>query len=322
VTKKIPSLDGLRAISIAFVIVGHMAECGLAPKFFELYASFGVHVFFVISGYLITTLLLKERTETGGIDLKSFYLRRALRIFPAAYFFMFVMFLIFRLSARDVLTAVTYLSNYNASRDWVVGHLWSLAVEEQFYLLWPIAMVLFFARRRGILIGTILAVPVANVLLHFAHLSAYVGTAFPSVADSLALGCLAAVVSPNLKSSSFALAAPIALILQALPGSAAVRVLIFWPLIHIFIAVFVLHAVQRSYAYLNIKPLAWIGVLSYSLYLWQQPLLNPSGASWLKVSMILPIAMASYYMVEKPFLKLKNKLARSTQSQLSLQGGV
>src|SRR5438270_9465936 len=217
-TRRIPSLDGLRAISVGFVIFGHMAECGQAPRFLERYANFGVQVFFIISGYLITTLLLKERLRKGSIDLKAFYIRRVLRIFPAAYVFIAVAVVVFRPHLRDVIIALTYVSNFNATRPWELGHLWSLAVEEQFYLLWPATMVLFFARSRLILISVVAVVPLANIALHFAHLSSLIGTAFPSVADSLALGCLAAFFpTVNLKNKIFAWSGPLTLLIQSIP---------------------------------------------------------------------------------------------------------
>lgn len=309
---RIPSLDGLRAISIVFVIFGHMAECGLAPRFLERYASFGVHVFFVISGFLITTLLLREKQKHGALDPKAFYIRRALRILPAAYFFMAVIIMVYHISARHSLLAFTYFSNYDLGRPWAIGHLWSLGVEEQFYLLWPMVLILFYARSRAILAGTIIAAPLANIALHFAHLSSVIGTAFPSVADSLALGCLGAMLGTRrFRHSAFSFAAPLALLLQGLAAPAAVNVVILWPIIHVLMAFFVLHAVERRYALLNLKPLAWLGVMSYSLYLWQQPLLNPDHASFTKVILILPCAMMSYYCVELPFLRLKSRFATS-----------
>jgi peptidoglycan/LPS O-acetylase OafA/YrhL len=99
---RIPSLDGLRALSISFVLLGHLA---FTPGFpitrswwTDAYAHYGVRIFFVISGYLITTLLVREREKTGAIDLKQFYIRRAYRILPAAYFYLIVVTLVFHAS--------------------------------------------------------------------------------------------------------------------------------------------------------------------------------------------------------------------------------
>jgi len=85
--KRIPSLDGLRAISISLVVIGHLAYSGHGPRVLAQYANLGVRIFFVISGYLITSLLLEEHARTGTISLRDFYIRRAYRIFPAALCF-------------------------------------------------------------------------------------------------------------------------------------------------------------------------------------------------------------------------------------------
>ena len=95
--KRIPSLDGLRAISIVLVVLGHMAKSGHAPRiFWSSFANTGVCIFFVISGFLISTILVQEHNQTSTISLRQFYVRRAYRIFPAAFFFMAVAFVIGR----------------------------------------------------------------------------------------------------------------------------------------------------------------------------------------------------------------------------------
>lgn len=310
--KRLPSLDGLRAISISLVILGHMGTCGLAPAFFERYANFGVQIFFVLSGYLITKLLLTERERSGRIDLGAFYYRRVLRIFPPAYVFMLTMLLVNRPAIWSALPALTYTANYAPGAPWYLGHLWSLSVEEQFYLLWPLCLVLFFASRRAILVGAILCAPLTNVLLHFTHLQPYMGMAFPSVTDSLALGCLSAILAPDFSHKLFFCAGPLAVALQTIPSngpaSAAFHVLLIYPLVHVLIAVFLVHSVQREYVLLNFQPLVWIGTISYSLYLWQQAFLNPTrhpGA--LAPAGALVCAVMSYYFVEQPFLRLRDR---------------
>src|SRR5215831_9782405 len=146
---RIPSLDGLRAISILLVVAGHSFDEGRSPLLFELFGhlgNYGVRIFFIISGFLITTLLLKEYTKTETISLRSFYLRRALRIFPAFYVYVAVICIlavlgVVSLLRGDVLHAVTYTMNYHTTRGWYLNHIWSLSVEEQFYLIWPAALL-------------------------------------------------------------------------------------------------------------------------------------------------------------------------------------
>ena len=138
-----PSLDGLRAFSIVLVLIAHVSlQYPWLRRFVEHVGNYGVRIFFVISGFLITGLLLKELTKTGRISLKSFYIRRTLRIFPAFYVYVLTVVIlawagILILLPGDLLHAVTYTMNYHMVRSWWLNHMWSLSVEEQFYLLWP-----------------------------------------------------------------------------------------------------------------------------------------------------------------------------------------
>ena len=153
---RIPSLDGLRAISILFVLFSHavgthhfLAEGQVGPLLGL--GELGVRVFFVISGYLITTLLLEETARYGRIDLGRFYLRRTMRIFPAFYAFVLALIVLeavglIALNPGDKLHALTYTSNYDPDRSWYVGHTWSLAVEEHFYLLFPLLALVLLRR--------------------------------------------------------------------------------------------------------------------------------------------------------------------------------
>src|ERR1700753_2781860 len=146
--RNIPSLDGLRTISVVLVMLGHLYGTRGYPqdaitRQAGRFAHFGVEVFFVISGLLITTLLLKEREQTGRIDLVNFYLRRTFRIFPAAFFYITVVAIVAH--PGYLRYAYTYTMCYaSQARPWLLGHLWSLSVEEQFYLLWPAALILGF----------------------------------------------------------------------------------------------------------------------------------------------------------------------------------
>lgn len=132
--KRIPSLDGLHAISISLVVVGHWAYAGHAPQFLSQYANLGVRIFFVISGDLITSILLGEYSRTGTISLRDFYIRRAYRIFPAAMCFILVIVVLYWHTLRwyDIGAALLYLVNFDFVRPWIIGHLWSLSLEEQF----------------------------------------------------------------------------------------------------------------------------------------------------------------------------------------------
>src|SRR5439155_2931926 len=172
--RRIPSLDGLRAISITLVLVSHLAGTRNFPlsattgNFLGL-GEFGVIVFFVISGFLITGLLLDELARTDRIRLGRFYFRRTLRIFPPYYMLIAVLAVagaagVIQLAPHDVARTMTYTSNYYAGRSWFVGHTWSLSVEEQFYLLWPAVLLLAGTRRAFVIAGAVvLLAPVVRV---------------------------------------------------------------------------------------------------------------------------------------------------------------
>ena len=330
---RISSLDGLRAISIAFVLLGHFAgTMGLSSDASVIlrYADFGVRVFFVISGYLITRLLLEERSQTGTISLPRFYGRRALRIFPAAYVFIAVVIVVYWrvLSPVNVITALTYTQNFSAKPQWLFGHLWSLSVEEQFYCLWPFLLKRFFSHRRTILWGTIIAVPFINCgLIYFG--SPTWGRSFFSVVDVIAVGCLLAIWRSErpkeldwlLRGQHFwifpafaVLLAPLVLLKYSLVISVT-RTLSWRPLMHFAIALSIEGSIQRKLKILNLRPVVWIGTLSYSLYLWQQLFSNTQQQPLLlafpaNLVGLLALAAASHYLIEKPFLTMRRHIAR------------
>src|SRR5262249_33221200 len=155
---------------------------------------------FVISGYLITSLLLREFDASGTISLRRFYFRRTLRIFPAYYTFIGVLLLLSAaglvgLTRANMGHALTYTTNYFPERSWDIGHTWSLSVEEQFYLLWPATLVLA-GRRRGLSIAASLVVLCPLIRLALWQLAPTeqtgVGHRFETVADSIAIGCVLA----------------------------------------------------------------------------------------------------------------------------------
>jgi peptidoglycan/LPS O-acetylase OafA/YrhL len=181
----LPGLDGMRALAVIAVMIYHADSAWLSGGFL------GVEVFFVISGYLITLLLMAEREQTGRVDLLAFWSRRARRLLPALFLMLFLLLtysMIFKSSVLgklrgDLVAAITYVTNwyqiwvgqgYTASNDFVpLRHLWSLAVEEQFYLVWPVVMMLMLrggTRRVAMtarwLVIAALAVAVVTAILH------------------------------------------------------------------------------------------------------------------------------------------------------------
>jgi peptidoglycan/LPS O-acetylase OafA/YrhL len=320
--KRIPSLDGLRAISITLVILSHLVKWKhLSLARLETYGALGVNVFFVLSGYLITQLLLREYERSSTVSLREFYIRRAFRIFPAAFVFLAVVIVLYWKQMRwyHVAAAVFYVANMDLTRPWIFGHLWSLSIEEQFYLLWPLAVKKWHRHRVAILLCVFLATPVFRTALYAFKVENGLVGSLPVFADQLAIGCLLAIFASRLPKISvyLALAMLIAMILIPwFPAASAPRSLfmlfVLRPLLQVSIAGLVLHVIQVPYRALNWAPVAWLGKISYSLYLWQE--LFCSNASlhlgYLLVLPALACACLSYYVVEQPMLRLRERLSR------------
>jgi peptidoglycan/LPS O-acetylase OafA/YrhL len=318
--QRIPSLDGLRAISILLVVAGHWAELRYHSDVAGAFANLGVRIFFIISGYLITTLLLKEYGNTSTIGLRQFYLRRAYRILPAAIVFMLPVFVIFRHELRwyHMAAAALYLANFDFAHPWFLGHLWSLSVEEQFYFLWPGVLKRWHRHRLAILLSVVAFVPLYLVACHFLQLHGRADETFPAVADVLAVGCLLAIFAPRLRKIraawAFVMLFPVALVpiyVGALRFHiTALLLFVLWPLMHVSIAGLLLHVVQSPYWILNVRPLVWLGKVSYSLYLWQQLFVyGTHPRPWYFVFFALGLANASYYLVEQPMLQVRERNA-------------
>jgi len=317
---RIPSLDGLRAMSILFVVVGHLSGESAASA---MLAGIGVHVFFVLSGYLITRLLQEERARAGKISLAAFYRRRCFRIFPAAFAYILIIAVLSPASRSALPYALTYTVSYHLyGTPLLYWHLWSLSVEEQFYLLWPLALVLGFAHRGRIALLAMFAAAMFRLALAMSpspYAFAYLHYSFPGTMDSIAAGCLLAIYAPQLRercrwmadSPAIAICVPLtAWVLYAAcwgdPSTAAARSLtVFWGVVPLLIALWVFLLIERKDWIFNNPVTSVIGVLSYSLYLWQQPFsLGNKHSTVLALLMLAGCAVASYTLVEKPMLKL------------------
>ncbi len=342
---RIPSLDGLRAISISFVVIDHMSRTQGFPlrldnvnadRLSEALGTFGVRVFFVISGYLITSLLLGELKRRGSIDLSRFYFRRTMRIFIPYYALLAIVVLLqvpglTSLSSDDILHAATYTMNYFPERSWDLGHAWSLSVEEQFYILWP-ATLLLLGRRRGLGVAAAFLVlaPIWRVGYFYLapELVEYeVRYRFETVGDALACGCLLAGLSDWLGNQPLyrrCLSSKLFIFVPAGVGYAATldpgirsQLLVGISLQNVGIAVCVAWCVVnypgRLGKLLNSRPFASLGLMSYSVYLWQQPLTNPTSNSGitrfpLNLVLLACVTLASYWLVERRALAWRKQL--------------
>lgn len=348
---RIPSLDGLRAISILLVLHGHLLATRnyLRPEpqlWLGDTGNLGVRVFFVISGFLITTLLLQERANTGRIDIKQFYLRRAFRIFPAFYAYVAALLVAsitgsWNVPTRDLIHASTYTINFVSDRSWQVGHLWSLAVEEQFYLLWP-ALLLLFGMHSGLFIAGLVMLTTPLMRLGWAYLfpqqQALIGEAFPTVCDTIAAGCLLALAREKLHAlpryravlewRGFFLVPLVGFAINAqLPHWTKLHWLVGESCVNLAIAVTLDWCMRNPSgtvgSWLNARPVAYLGTLSYSIYLWQQPFLNRHSTAWYcafpqNLALVAVLAVLSYYLVERPFLALRKRMTWTSRSVVAL----
>ena len=333
---RIPTLDGVRAVAIILVLVAHGLGTRGLPAWYTLRLNagdLGVRMFFVLSGYLITVLLLRERARTGRISLAGFYLRRATRIFPAFYVFLTVLVILvacgqLEVPRRELGLAAVYLTNFTSFRAWPVGHLWSLSVEEHFYLLWPLTLALLGSRRA--LTGAVLVIMLSPFIRYvavilFPDVQPYMRYASPFVFDALATGCVLALARDWLEQQPLyvrVVDSPwfwllfAALVLSLLMPSPGWLPKPKFTLANIGIGM-ALHRCLRAPTapvsrFLETAPMVWLGTISYSLYLWQQLFLDRKLSSWphafpANVALAFACACASYYLVEKPILAWRSR---------------
>jgi len=340
--KTIPSLNGLRALSVMMVIFYHLQFSNdhivfspwLQP-FFN--GQLGVNIFFVISGFLITTLLLKENNRTGYISLKGFYFRRVLRIFPAYYFLLFVYYVlqiagVAYLTQTDWIVAIFYLKQF-FNEGGISGHLWSLSVEEFFYFFYPIALISFYSFQNKKFSWALLLL----ALIVFPFLRVLIGTKIPMLSgynilmrgDSLVLGCLLAlnydpIIGFLSRLKYLAYLAVVFLVVHQYLFSILHLKLGFiwlpfgypgWSLFdNICICIIIAACIENGntwyYRMLNTKILNFIGALSYSLYLWQQLFTSEGKLGILNqfpynLGFTFLAALASYYLIERQCVTLK-----------------
>lgn len=347
---KYPSINGLRAISIVLVLIYHLnlkshILSGISDikwlhsiVYFIQDGHLGVNVFFVISGFLITSLLLQEEANSGKISIKYFYTRRMLRIFPAYYFLLLVYFLlqlfhVIHISNASWITSITYTKYFNWKFDWLTAHTWSLSVEEQFYLFWPLVFCCGKNFRKYITFGLLIIVPIIRIYISINPIDWINEWTFFTRIDAIATGCLFAFYKDTIIEKFKQYWTPIfyfstcsLFFLRYFPLLAQKIGLefLFIPLgkthgtlANFLIAIIMLYSIfgpqKIWFRFLNLKAVNYIGILSYSIYLWQQLFISSSGF-WMTqfpVNMVFIFLAAwfSYSFIEKPFLKMKETIA-------------
>lgn len=358
-THHIPGLDGVRGLALLTVFACHTYPVLL------LGGQIGVDLFFVLSGFLITGILLREAKSTGGIGFKNFYIRRALRLFPALFAMVLIVVVYVALFRKEELhrtlldagSIVGYF--YNWVRVWAVtdpsiglqhhfGHLWSLSVEEQFYILWPV--LLFAAFRMPNPKWSVLALIVAGIIYPtFARL--FLQHSLPTLEiyfrtdlriDVLMWGALGAwlvvfdeakrIKIPAVIADISAVAAFVILMAIASYDVAYNGWLNAGGYVPVgFLTAFLIVAVAMGWSriatwFFDLGFMRWTGKISYGLYIWHLPVF------WFafKAPYALPIpsviavvatyivAALSFYLYEQPFLRLKDRFATKKPAQTAL----
>lgn len=340
-----PALDGLRAVAISAVVLYH-AERTVFPG-----GWIGVDVFFALSGFLITSLLVQEMARTRNIDVWRFYARRAVRVWPA-FAALIVFSIVFATCLQTAysnlnatLVAATYTMNWNRAFDvfpegWL-GHTWAVAEEQQFYLVWP-AILLFIGFRnpaRWLIAAIAAAVAWRIALIVSGESFERIYNGLDTHADPLLIGAALAFVplTPTFTKNVKRLAlAPIvvlaALILFARETSVFSQTIGYSATAGAATWVIVLVLTHhRLWAILSSAPFRYTGRISYSWYLWHFPILKIgyahighfTGAGLFLCLLAYPVAMASYHFVEKPALRFKARIEPTkerTEEQLTAIG--
>lgn len=345
---RLRELDGWRAISVLLVAVHHiLAFQHVRPlmHFPRLAAvalfcgPLGVKVFFVISGFVICRLLILEQRRYGTVSLKGFYLRRVFRILPPFYLYLATVSAMVGLgllqeSWRPIGLSAAFLNDLNIGtnpRAWFMGHTWSLAIEEQFYLIFPTLWVLTSAKWKGWVFSGTYGLLIAWNLMTVHH---RLGVTIPSVRAGFVCICCGVLIAMNeARLRALARAVPalvpgilgLVLLLHPTGSEGFVATLYECVLVPPAIGLILLFSLERGpllRALLCCRAAQAIGITSYGVYLWQQLFTAPKTLYCGKavvIAFLLPllcvIVPLSYFLVEKPAMRYGRKLAAKTREQ-------
>jgi peptidoglycan/LPS O-acetylase OafA/YrhL len=352
-----PALDGLRGIAIIAVMLFHAESLWFKGGFI------GVDIFFVLSGFLITSILIQEFDEAGTINLKNFYMRRILRLAPALLLLLVVYCLIIFFLKKDnainyyidALISLFYLSNWARAFDChppdLLGHTWSLSIEEQFYILWSIVLLMLLRLKKSrwlvLLFAFMIAIGAWLFRCYLAMNEAPVQRLYNGLdtrADGLMAGCtLGILLSSSLLSESLRQA-----LCKWFPycSFCAIALLFFfiyksdWRDLKMYYFYFIVIEVLVVFIILDIainkngllgkilssKGLVWVGSISYGLYLWHYPIYRALFVLGFKQEIVALIgtlltflvAACSYYYLEKPIRKFRNLFSYTVANHAGL----
>ena len=342
-THRLRRLDGLRGIAILLVIFGHVGDFTLGVHQAGEIGAVGVLLFFILSGHLITGMLYREITESCRINLREFFIRRALRILPAFWLLIGVTILLMLIGLvtdvtwKAILACLLFARNIRG-RGQSLGHIWSLSLQEQFYFVWPLIMAKF-GLRRAMQVAIFLIVAgtcwrtfaIATQRYPYESDIFYLRTDFRL--DSILVGCVIALAMQEER-----LGAQLARTFSAVPVAVPLLLLVVWSLTAsisvtlrpAFLTVETVLACAAFTSFVVSDPRAlvvricehrstvWLGTMSYSLYLWQQLFVVTREPSWgalrqlpLNLVCIVAAAMLSHRFVEGPAIRWRQRHSRT-----------
>jgi peptidoglycan/LPS O-acetylase OafA/YrhL len=353
----IPTLDGWRAVAVVWVMIYHSRGHLSSTPFMRLAdcGYIGVNIFFGLSGLLICWRLIREREKAGSIDVYDFYLRRGFRILPPYLSYLLVLLILAlaglaSLTAGEFVSCLVFMRNYvepDMGYGYYTSHFWSLAVEEHFYLLWPVLLITFFrlGRPKTATLGLALLVAAWRTVdaryglfdrtfgIHTA------GNVYRSdtAISSLLFGCGVAMflsdprwrkrlegwLSPPAWALLTALFLAIAIFGKHIPFARLLMDL----LVPLLLAGTLLHPTALAGRFLEWAPVRWIGRLSYSLYIWQQLFLLPRSDTYpLGVLQSFPVnwiasllcAIGSYHLIEQPAIALGRRVSKARKARAAI----
>lgn len=328
--QRIPTLDGWRGVAISMVLVDHglrtIGSDVAWPPWLISIGQHGVGIFFVLSGYLITSRLMEQQRVGGRVSLGDFYRRRFFKLMPVAWCFLAVAGLITYIQHRGgwpaMVGALLFFRNYvdRGGTHALTGHFWSLSIEEQFYLVWP----LLFARVRRELARSFLFASAAFCAAYrwyaVSHDGALALFQTQYRIDAIVVGCLLAFLLPTMIPYLRTWMAPLLVVGLAV----CIRMNpLFVPLyesiaIAVLIAVTSIHTETFLSRVLEAAPLKVLGLVSYSLYVWQQVVFLWMGGQLHRVpvglAVLAGLTFFSYVLIERPFTRLGHRREAGSDS--------
>lgn len=352
-------IDGWRGLSVSLVIVGHLTEYRFSkllpttpfhillgqnpPHYAELMQNIGsrlitplpeigVQIFFIISGYLITSLLMKEELQHGLISVKAFYVRRIFRIIPVFYLYIFTMFI---LSASAFVTIPNkafvwgglFLCDLPSVQcTWFLGHTWSLSVEEQFYFIWPMIFVIAGNKFRSICIWSALI----GMTLISLYYTLSISFASIAIGSAIVISKFARAILLNIQSNLSILIAALIIFIKPFFASFYYLYAIISAASPVLLALIFFGTLNGLGPFVRIVSFEWlrrVGIISYSIYIWQQVSTGHPDLYELSPILMVPIwfiipAILSHYFIEKPMIQIGRTISeRLIENSISRHQG-